>query len=41
LSVRYRLALMDQAAAGDFMACFRAAIAELTRPGPAATAGAP
>jgi NRPS condensation-like uncharacterized protein len=33
LSVRYRLALMDQAAAEDFMACFHAAIAELSRPG--------
>ena len=36
LSVRYRLALMDQAAAEDFAACFRAAIAELARPGSAA-----
>jgi NRPS condensation-like uncharacterized protein len=33
LSVRYRLALMDEAAAEDFMACFQAAIAELARPG--------
>lgn len=41
LSVRYRLALMDQAAAEDFMACFRAAIAELARPGPAVAAEAP
>jgi hypothetical protein len=41
LSVRYRLALMDQAAADDFMASFRAAIAELARPGPAVTAEAP
>jgi NRPS condensation-like uncharacterized protein len=41
LSVRYRLALMDQAAAEDFTACFRAAIAELARPGPAVAAEAP
>jgi hypothetical protein len=41
LSVRYRLALMDQAAAEAFMACFRAAIAELARPGPAVAAEAP
>jgi NRPS condensation-like uncharacterized protein len=41
LSVRYRLALMDQAAAEDFMACFRAAITELARPGPAVAAEAP
>jgi hypothetical protein len=41
LSVRYRLALMDQAAAEDFMARFRAAIAELARPGPAVAAEAP
>ena len=34
LSVRYRLALMDQAAAEDFMACFRGALNELTRPEP-------
>jgi NRPS condensation-like uncharacterized protein len=34
LSVRYRLALMDQAAAEDFTACFHTAIAELARPGP-------
>jgi NRPS condensation-like uncharacterized protein len=33
LAIRYRLALLDQAAAQDFTACFRAAIAELTRPG--------
>jgi NRPS condensation-like uncharacterized protein len=31
LSVRYRLALMDQAAAEDFTACFQAAMAELAR----------
>ncbi|HEX4257639.1 MAG TPA: hypothetical protein VH089_21275 [Streptosporangiaceae bacterium] len=41
LSVRYRLALMDQAAAEDFTACFRAAIAELARPGPVVVTGAP
>ncbi len=41
LSVRYRLALMDQAAAEDFMARFRAALAELARPGPAVTPEAP
>jgi NRPS condensation-like uncharacterized protein len=41
LSVRYRLALMDQAAAEDFTACFRAALAELARPGPAVAAEAP
>lgn len=34
LSVRYRLALMDHAAAGDFMACLRATLAELARTGP-------
>jgi hypothetical protein len=41
LSVRYRLALMDQAAAEGFMASFRAAIAELARPGPAVAAEVP
>jgi NRPS condensation-like uncharacterized protein len=41
LSVRYRLALMDQAAAEDFTARLRAAIAELARPGAAVTAEAP
>jgi hypothetical protein len=34
LSVRYRLALMDQAAAEDFTACFHAAMAELARSAP-------
>ena len=33
LSVRYRLALLDRAAADDFTACFRAALGELTGPG--------
>jgi hypothetical protein len=33
LSVRYRLALLDRAAADDFTACFRAALGELTCPG--------
>ncbi len=41
LSVRYRLALMDQAAAEAFAARFRAAIAELARPGPAVATEAP
>jgi hypothetical protein len=34
LSVRYRLALMDEAAAEDFMACFQAAMTELARSAP-------
>jgi len=34
LSVRYRLALLDRAAAGDFMAGFRACLRELARPEP-------
>jgi NRPS condensation-like uncharacterized protein len=32
LSIRYRLALLDQAGAEDFTACFRAALGELARP---------
>ena len=41
LSVRYRLALLDRAAADDFTACFRAALGELTRPGQGAPPEAP
>ena len=41
LSVRYRLALLDQAAAEDFMACFRAALSELGRPGQGSPPEAP
>jgi NRPS condensation-like uncharacterized protein len=33
LTVRYRLALLDRAAADDFTACFHAALGELTCPG--------
>jgi NRPS condensation-like uncharacterized protein len=41
LSVRYRLTLLDQAAAQDFMTCFRAALGELARPGRGAPPEAP
>jgi hypothetical protein len=41
LSVRYRLALLDRAAADDFTACFRAALGELTRLGQGAPPEAP
>jgi NRPS condensation-like uncharacterized protein len=41
LSVRYRLTLLDQAAAQAFMAGFRAALGELTRPGQGAPPEAP
>jgi NRPS condensation-like uncharacterized protein len=41
LSVRYRLTLLDQAAAQDFTTCFRAALGELARPGRGAPPEAP
>jgi NRPS condensation-like uncharacterized protein len=41
LSIRYRLALLDQAGAEDFTACFRAALSELARPEPADPPEAP
>jgi NRPS condensation-like uncharacterized protein len=41
LSIRYRLALLDQAGAEDFTACFRAALAELAHPASADRPEAP
>jgi NRPS condensation-like uncharacterized protein len=41
LSVRYRLALLDQAGAEAFTACFRTALGELARPEPADPPEAP